>query len=170
MCPGKFSLLRHDCDPLNNFDGLRRGMCHGFVKCLSKVCCNGEAKSADRVRCFPRIHLFRMCFCVHGCTGRRCRFHGLRLPLWVGAALAEGHESSAGNRHGRHSLQPWPNNDARTATGGSAVWSVQEGDEGGTIDSNGIYTAPGYPGVFHIVAFDSIDTRHYGIATVTVVD
>jgi len=34
----------------------------------------------------------------------------------------------------------------------AVIWSIREGDAGGTIDSSGGYTAPAIEGLFHIVA------------------
>jgi hypothetical protein len=54
-------------------------------------------------------------------------------------------------------------------TANTAVsWSVQEGTAGGTVDSNGLYTAPGTPGIYHVVATSQADTTRTSIATVTV--
>jgi hypothetical protein len=49
------------------------------------------------------------------------------------------------------------------------VWSIQEGAEGGTIDSLGQYIAPGdHEGVYHVVATSRTDPSKTGMATVTV--
>jgi acyl-coenzyme A thioesterase PaaI-like protein len=48
------------------------------------------------------------------------------------------------------------------------TWSVQEGAAGGTIDATGLYTAPGTPGVFHVLATSVADPTQVGIAVVTV--
>ncbi|HZP84751.1 MAG TPA: hypothetical protein VFB21_24155 [Chthonomonadaceae bacterium] len=48
------------------------------------------------------------------------------------------------------------------------TWSVQEGAAGGTIDANGLYTAPATPGTYHIVATSQADATKTGTATVTV--
>lgn len=38
------------------------------------------------------------------------------------------------------------------AASGPVTWSVQEGDAGGTITPDGLYTAPATPGTYHVVA------------------
>ena len=48
-----------------------------------------------------------------------------------------------------------------------AVWSILEGG-GGTIDANGLYTAPSSPGVFHVIATSGADVMKTGIALVSV--
>lgn len=48
------------------------------------------------------------------------------------------------------------------------VWSVQEGEAGGTITTNGLYTAPGVPGTFHVVATSTVDNHKKAVASVTV--
>ena len=48
------------------------------------------------------------------------------------------------------------------------LWSVREGDSGGTIDATGLYTAPAAAGVFHPVATSHADPTRSAIATVTV--
>jgi photosystem II stability/assembly factor-like uncharacterized protein len=47
------------------------------------------------------------------------------------------------------------------------TWSVQEGDAGGTITSDGLYAAPSTAGTYHVVATNSA-TETSGTATVTV--
>jgi hypothetical protein len=49
----------------------------------------------------------------------------------------------------------------------SVNWSVQEGDPGGTIDGNGVYTAPAIAGSYHVVAVSVADGTRQGSATVT---
>ena len=47
-----------------------------------------------------------------------------------------------------------------TVTGtlaGTVLWSVQEGAAGGTIDAQGLYTAPASPGTWHVVATSTVD-------------
>jgi len=49
------------------------------------------------------------------------------------------------------------------------VWSIQEGQQGGNIDSLGQYIAPGdHEGVYHVVATGRTDPTKTGTATVTV--
>lgn len=50
----------------------------------------------------------------------------------------------------------------------SVVWSVLEGTAGGKVDSNGVYTAPLQPGVYHVVATAAQDSRTRDSAEVTV--
>ena len=47
-------------------------------------------------------------------------------------------------------------------------WSVEE-KNGGTVDSNGFYTAPRRIGVFHVIAASEADPRARTSATITVV-
>ena len=47
-------------------------------------------------------------------------------------------------------------------------WSVTEGDAGGTVTSDGVYTAPTTPGTYHVVAVCDADTSVNDTATVTV--
>jgi len=47
-------------------------------------------------------------------------------------------------------------------------WSVREGNAGGTIGSNGLYTAPSAAGTFHIVATSQADPKVNGTAFVEV--
>ncbi len=49
-----------------------------------------------------------------------------------------------------------------------ATWTVQEGPSGGTISSNGVYTAPSVPGTYHVVATSRADPTKGGSATVRV--
>ena len=59
---------------------------------------------------------------------------------------------------------------AATVSGGGALnWSVQEGAPGGTITGAGIYTAPGTPGTYHIVAANASNSSQSAISVVTVV-
>ncbi|MBS2023155.1 MAG: Ig-like domain-containing protein, partial [Deltaproteobacteria bacterium] len=48
------------------------------------------------------------------------------------------------------------------------TWSVAEGDSAGTIDSDGVYTAPASDTTAHVVATSQIDGVTFGKATVTV--
>jgi hypothetical protein len=50
----------------------------------------------------------------------------------------------------------------------SVNWSVQEGANGGTITSAGVYTAPAVLGTFHVVATSASDATKIGTAAVTV--
>src|ERR1700751_929603 len=48
-------------------------------------------------------------------------------------------------------------------------WTVGEGAAGGTISSNGLYTAPSKTGAFHVTATSVADSSQSATATVTVV-
>jgi hypothetical protein len=48
------------------------------------------------------------------------------------------------------------------------TWSVQEGATGGTVDQNGLYTAPATPGAYHVVATSTFDPSRSATATVAV--
>jgi uncharacterized repeat protein (TIGR03803 family) len=50
----------------------------------------------------------------------------------------------------------------------SVSWSVQEGATGGSITSQGVYTAPATGGMYHVIATSSADSATTGEATVTV--
>jgi hypothetical protein len=50
----------------------------------------------------------------------------------------------------------------------SVVWTVQEGNAGGFVNTAGSYTAPSFAGTFHVVATSSADSRQRATATVTV--
>ena len=56
-----------------------------------------------------------------------------------------------------------------TGSAGYVIWSVQEGDAGGTITNGGLYTAPSTVGIYHVVAISSSDSTIHSSATVTVV-
>lgn len=58
---------------------------------------------------------------------------------------------------------------ATVSGGGGVTWSVQEGSGGGTISTNGIYTAPDQTGTYHVVATSTSDTTQTATSTVTVV-
>jgi len=47
-------------------------------------------------------------------------------------------------------------------------WSIAEGASGGTIDNNGLYTAPQASGTYHVLATSQADTSKSAMATVTV--
>jgi hypothetical protein len=49
----------------------------------------------------------------------------------------------------------------------TVTWSLEEGD-GGSITSDGFYTAPAHPGVFHVVATSTQDPDAIAIASVQV--
>lgn len=48
------------------------------------------------------------------------------------------------------------------------LWSVQEGATGGTITGEGLYTAPGTPGIYHVIATNPLAPGQSAVATVTV--
>ena len=50
----------------------------------------------------------------------------------------------------------------------SVSWSIEEGSAGGSITSEGLYTAPANAGVFHVVATSEADSNVTATATVTV--
>ena len=50
----------------------------------------------------------------------------------------------------------------------SVAWSVQGGPSGGSITVSGVYTAPGLPGTYHIVAVSRYDPSKQATAAVTV--
>jgi hypothetical protein len=50
------------------------------------------------------------------------------------------------------------------------MWSVEEASVGGTITSNGLYTAPTNAGTFHIVATSVADATQTSAATVSIVN
>lgn len=54
------------------------------------------------------------------------------------------------------------------ATNPAVTWRVGEGDAGGTIDSNGLYTAPATAGTYHVIATSVSDTSKTGVSIVTV--
>ncbi len=47
-------------------------------------------------------------------------------------------------------------------------WSVTEGDTGGKIKSDGVYTAPDTPGTYHVLASCDTDSNVNDTSTVTV--
>ena len=51
----------------------------------------------------------------------------------------------------------------------SVTWSVQEGSSGGSVDANGLYTAPSAQGTYHLVATSTADASVTGTAAITVV-
>ena len=48
------------------------------------------------------------------------------------------------------------------------TWSVQEGASGGAVTGQGVYTAPGTAGTYHVKATSVADASKYATATVTV--
>ncbi len=50
------------------------------------------------------------------------------------------------------------------------TWSVEEASVGGTISSNGLYTAPTNAGTFHIVATSLADATQTAVATVSILN
>jgi 3-polyprenyl-4-hydroxybenzoate decarboxylase len=50
----------------------------------------------------------------------------------------------------------------------NVTWSVQEGASGGSVNATGLYTAPGTPGTFHVIATSVQDNTKSATATVTV--
>jgi len=63
--------------------------------------------------------------------------------------------------------QPFMANVTGTAIAG-VLWSIREGAAGGTIDSQGNYTAPQVAGTYHVVATSAADSSSSGTAVVTV--
>jgi hypothetical protein len=55
-----------------------------------------------------------------------------------------------------------------TAINPAVTWTVQEGAAGGSIDSQGNYTAPQVVGTYHVIATSVADTSKSGSATITV--
>jgi hypothetical protein len=49
------------------------------------------------------------------------------------------------------------------------IWSLEEGAAAGTITTDGFYTAPGTPGIFHLIATSSHNSSLSATVTVTVV-
>ena len=54
------------------------------------------------------------------------------------------------------------------APSNAVTWNVQEGAAGGTINQQGLYTAPATPGTYHVVAISQVFSNKVGTATVTV--
>jgi hypothetical protein len=50
----------------------------------------------------------------------------------------------------------------------SVTWSVDEGSTGGSVDTTGLYAAPGTQGTFHVRATSNADNTKFAEATVTV--
>ncbi|MGA8223913.1 MAG: kelch repeat-containing protein [Candidatus Acidiferrales bacterium] len=55
-----------------------------------------------------------------------------------------------------------------TATNPAVTWTIQEAPAGGTIDSQGNYTAPNVAGTYHVIATSVADMTKNGSATITV--
>ena len=53
-------------------------------------------------------------------------------------------------------------------TNSAVIWSIQEGQAGGSISSQGVYTAPSTAGTYHVIAASVADPNATGSATVTV--
>ena len=53
-------------------------------------------------------------------------------------------------------------------TNTSVTWHVEQGDRGGTITADGLYTAPSTPGTYHVVVTSMADRSKSATATVTV--
>ena len=51
---------------------------------------------------------------------------------------------------------------------GAVIWSVLEGNAGGTINSSGLYAAPVTPGFYHVYATSKTDPTQFTVAVVTV--
>ena len=64
--------------------------------------------------------------------------------------------------------QVWQGTQVQFGANMPVTWSVREGVTGGTIDSNGLYTAPSAQGTFHIVATSKADPKSTGTAFVEV--
>jgi chitinase len=54
------------------------------------------------------------------------------------------------------------------AVNSQVAWSVREGTAGGSITSNGLYTAPEMPGTYHVVCTSVADPTKSAVAVVTV--
>jgi hypothetical protein len=48
------------------------------------------------------------------------------------------------------------------------VWAILESVQDGSIDGNGLFTAPTKPGIYHVVAVNQADLSRWGAAIVTV--
>lgn len=55
------------------------------------------------------------------------------------------------------------------ATGFGVTWSIQEGEAGGFITSDGTYTAPARPGTYHVIAVSEEDEEQRAATEVTVI-
>ncbi len=56
------------------------------------------------------------------------------------------------------------------ATDAGVTWSVQEGTAGGTVATDGTYTAPPSAGTYHVVATSRADVTKRAVATVVVTE
>jgi hypothetical protein len=52
--------------------------------------------------------------------------------------------------------------------GAPISWSVEEGGAGGTVSETGLYRAPIYPGVYHVVASDGLERARIEVRVFTV--
>jgi chitinase len=52
--------------------------------------------------------------------------------------------------------------------GAPISWSIEEGGAGGTVSETGLYRAPIYPGVYHIVATDGLERARIELRVFTV--
>ena len=50
----------------------------------------------------------------------------------------------------------------------AVTWSIQEGAKGGSVTDGGRYTAPGQPGIYHVIATSKANPDKKAIVTVTV--
>ena len=57
---------------------------------------------------------------------------------------------------------------AADATTTAVDWSVEEGPDGGTVDANGVYTAPATAGTYHVVATSTSNPDAGAVAQITV--
>lgn len=55
------------------------------------------------------------------------------------------------------------------ATNTAVEWRVQEGEQGGTVNSDGTYTAPAAAGIYHLIATSQEDPSQAAVIEVTVV-
>jgi len=51
---------------------------------------------------------------------------------------------------------------------GAISWSIEEGGAGGTLSETGLYQAPFYPGVYHVVASDGLERARIELRVFTV--
>jgi len=52
--------------------------------------------------------------------------------------------------------------------GAPISWSIEEGGAGGTVSETGLYRAPIYPGVYHVVATDGLERVRVEVRVFTV--
>lgn len=53
-------------------------------------------------------------------------------------------------------------------TNSAVSWSIQEGAAGGTVNGAGVYTSPGAPGTYHVIAASQADPTQTATVAVTV--